>query len=136
MLTTRLANILCSQDPLPSNHSVSQWQPPHPASHLSLHTIPLDQPSHSLPASLPASPAKLPCQPMLHSHVGMVYVERDQGHPHPPAAVQRGWVRQRVIKKSTSPPNILHVPHPNILYSPLNILCKSGPQCQPPSGNT
>ena len=58
-------------------------QPPHLVSHPTLPPIPPNQQSHlPRPAnqpSLPARPPKPPCQLMRHSHVGVAYVERDQG---------------------------------------------------------
>ena len=57
---------------------------------------------------------------MLHSHVGMEYVERDQSSPHPPTqtvcerSIEKSYTP---LKYSTLPPNKFAITYVNPLIS-------------------
>ena len=126
--------ILYSKDLLPSYHlahhptlpSIPPCLPYHPALHPTLPTTQSGEPSHpALPANqprLPALLAKQPCPPMLHSHVSVACLERDQGRPHPPVQAVCVNVRSKVYFTLTmNSPKYLTNP-PNVLCNPLKIL--------------
>ena len=132
LLQVSVENILYSKDPFPSNYpalhptwpAIPPCLPFHPTCHPTLPGLPAIQPANQ--PNLPVS-AKLPCPPTLQSHVGMVYIERDQGSPHPPAQTLcvNAWLKSLLHSPQISyicSKNFLNTPQ-NILYTPPNILC-------------